>query len=85
MAESGASTSEQVHIQSTLKVLQDEYSLFWPDEPPPDTETDYFKKVNENGQAALCLSGGGIRSASFALGVLQGLSKQRVLDKFHYV
>ena len=85
MAEIGANTSGQAEIQPTLKVLQDEYSLFWPGEPPPGTETDYFRRVSENGQAALCLSGGGIRSASFALGVLQGLSRQGVLDKFHYV
>jgi hypothetical protein len=34
---------------------------------------------------ALCLSGGGIRSASFALGVLQGLAKHRVLERFDYL
>jgi hypothetical protein len=35
--------------------------------------------------AALCLSGGGIRSATFNLGVLQGLAKLRLLDKFDYL
>jgi WD40 repeat protein len=35
--------------------------------------------------AALCLSGGGIRSASFGLGVLQGLARLRLLDRFHYL
>ena len=35
--------------------------------------------------SALCLSGGGIRSATFGLGVLQGLARHRVLDKFHYL
>lgn len=35
--------------------------------------------------AALCLSGGGIRSASFALGILQGLAKYKLLPKFHYL
>lgn len=35
--------------------------------------------------AALCLSGGGIRSATFALGVLQGLAKHGLLNKFHYL
>src|SRR5712671_2257831 len=34
---------------------------------------------------ALCLSGGGIRSATFALGVLQGLAKVKVLPQFHYL
>jgi hypothetical protein len=85
MSETDANTSVAVTIQPTLKVLTGEYSLFWPDDPPPVSETDYFRKVNQHGQAALCLSGGGIRSASFALGVLQALSKQGVLGKFHYV
>ena len=35
--------------------------------------------------AALCLSGGGIRSAAFALGFLQGLARFGLLDKFHYL
>ena len=35
--------------------------------------------------AALCLSGGGIRSATFALGVLQGLARFGLLDRFHYL
>jgi hypothetical protein len=35
--------------------------------------------------AALCLSGGGIRSATFALGVLQGLARAGLLGQFHYM
>jgi hypothetical protein len=35
--------------------------------------------------AALCLSGGGIRSASFALGILQGLARRRLLGAFDYL
>ena len=36
-------------------------------------------------RAALCLSGGGIRSASFALGVLQAFAAKGLLDRFHYL
>jgi Patatin-like phospholipase len=36
-------------------------------------------------QAALCLSGGGIRSGTFALGLLQGLARKDLLRKFHYL
>lgn len=36
-------------------------------------------------QAALCLSGGGIRSAAFCLGVLQALAKGGLLQRFHYL
>ncbi|MFN0059596.1 MAG: patatin-like phospholipase family protein [Planctomycetota bacterium] len=35
--------------------------------------------------AALALSGGGIRSATFSLGVLQSLAKQRLLRRFDYL
>jgi len=37
------------------------------------------------GKWALCFSGGGIRSASVCLGVLQGLAKESMLSKFHYL
>jgi hypothetical protein len=36
-------------------------------------------------RAALCISGGGIRSATFALGVMQGLARVGVLPHFHYL
>ncbi|HEX2123163.1 MAG TPA: patatin-like phospholipase family protein, partial [Thermoanaerobaculia bacterium] len=36
-------------------------------------------------RTALCISGGGIRSATFALGVIQGLASAKVLDKFDYL
>ncbi len=36
-------------------------------------------------RAALCISGGGIRSATFALGILQGLARCGLLEKFHYL
>ena len=39
----------------------------------------------EKAQTALCISGGGIRTATFALGVMQGLAGARILDKFHYL
>lgn len=35
--------------------------------------------------SALTLSGGGIRSAAFALGVMQGLAKRKLLQEFDYV
>jgi hypothetical protein len=35
--------------------------------------------------SALCLSGGGIRSATFCLGVMQALAKKDMLGQFHYL
>jgi hypothetical protein len=37
------------------------------------------------GRSALCLSGGGIRSAAYGLGILQGLAQQGLLDKFDFL
>jgi hypothetical protein len=39
----------------------------------------------ETKRSALCLSGGGIRSATFCLGVIQGLARCGFLDKFDYL
>jgi len=36
-------------------------------------------------RSALCISGGGIRSATFGLGVIEGLSKLGLLAKFDYL
>jgi Patatin-like phospholipase len=44
-----------------------------------------YDAVRDRDLAALCLSGGGIRSATFNLGVLQGLADHRLLTRFHYV
>src|SRR5262245_55182460 len=39
----------------------------------------------EEKQSALCISGGGIRSATFALGILHGLARCGLLQRFHYL
>ncbi len=48
-----------------------------------------FTRIHHLGDAdqrtALCLSGGGIRSATFSLGVLQGLARHDLLKQFHYL
>ena len=46
---------------------------------------EYQKEVKNLSVSALCLSGGGIRSAAFALGVLQGLADRGILSKFDYL
>jgi hypothetical protein len=45
----------------------------------------YYEAALAKQQAALCLSGGGIRSGTFALGVLQALARQGLLTRFHYL
>src|SRR6185295_17777999 len=41
--------------------------------------------AHPHGLAALCLSGGGIRSAVFALGIVQGLARRNLLHAFDYL
>ena len=43
------------------------------------------RRIHERGPSALCLSGGGIRSATFALGVLQGLAYVGVVGTLDYL
>jgi Patatin-like phospholipase len=40
---------------------------------------------SDKARTALCISGGGIRSATFALGVVQGLASAKILDRFDYL
>ena len=46
---------------------------------------DVFEKQHEAELTALCFSGGGIRSATFGLGIVQALAKQGLLSKFDYL
>lgn len=47
----------------------------------------FYRWLHTNGveRSALCFSGGGIRSATFGLGVLQGLAAGEWLEKFDYL
>jgi len=58
-------------------------------EPDSPAEYDQIGKVYEELQRhdamALCLSGGGIRSATFGLGVLEALAGHDLLAEFHYL
>lgn len=47
----------------------------------------YFASVHAlgRGQSALCLSGGGVRSAAFCLGILQAFARRKLLSQFDYL
>ncbi|MEK6336669.1 MAG: patatin-like phospholipase family protein [Acidobacteriota bacterium] len=49
------------------------------------TIEDAQRKLAQTYRSALCLSGGGIRSAIFNLGILQGLARHGLLEKFDYL
>ncbi|MCI0755749.1 patatin-like phospholipase family protein [Teichococcus vastitatis] len=74
---------------TTGQVLAAEFAaIHGPPATAPATEQDYREAVHAlpgTGQAALCLSGGGIRSAAFSLGILQGLARHKLLSQFHYL
>ena len=52
---------------------------------PDDRLRAVHARIHQHGPSAVCLSGGGIRSATFALGVLQGLAHLGVLRNFDYL
>jgi len=80
---------------SLSQVLEDEYVKLqnaarptYPDGASEDERLSaIYKHIHalEPKRSALCISGGGIRSATFALGIIQGLARCGVLDKFDYL
>ena len=46
---------------------------------------ELLHRAHEQRLSALCLSGGGVRSASFSLGVLEGLCRRRMIDDIDYL
>jgi hypothetical protein len=71
---------------TTEDVLKAEYQAIWNSPlPAGDVEATYRREVQARNQAALCLSGGGIRSAAFSLGVLKVLAARGLLTQFHYL
>jgi hypothetical protein len=65
----------QLFPQSTSQKQEDEDSVLG----------QLFKGVHRAEAKALCLSGGGIRSATFGLGVIQGLARHGLLERFDYL
>lgn len=47
--------------------------------------TEFYAKARVENHAALCLSGGGIRSATLSLGVVQGFARHGILGRFDYL
>lgn len=87
---SSANPSLPLHevLESEFVALHGELPDNYPSSSEPETRLkaiwDAIHNLREK-RAALCISGGGIRSATFGLGVLQGLARCGLLDKFHYL
>jgi hypothetical protein len=70
------------------EVLRQEYQTLRPGvDFSGENTSEVLDKLRrqEKPLSALCISGGGIRSATFALGALQGLAGHRILDQFDYL
>jgi hypothetical protein len=52
-----------------------------------DLVKEFYRWVHRQkaGRSALCLSGGGIRSATFGLGIVQGLARHKMLGAFDFL
>jgi Patatin-like phospholipase len=60
----------------------------WDDVPEPHREGErqlLYSSLHAGKRKALCLSGGGIRSATFAFGLIQRLADLRILSQFDYL
>ncbi|HUK92342.1 MAG TPA: hypothetical protein VLZ81_18210, partial [Blastocatellia bacterium] len=59
----------------------------YPDDIRPlnDTLSGIYGHLHRKRHSALCISGGGIRSATFALGVLQGLARCKLINSFDFL
>ncbi len=88
--------SPREHCLELHEVLEQEYRRLHGDLPAdyPIGEADSHVRLKAlwsaiprlpEKRAALCISGGGIRSATFALGILQGLARCGLLGRFHYL
>jgi len=64
------------------EVLAEEFRALHKESPSP---RDAIHAHAAAGHAALCLSGGGVRSASFGLGILQGLAEAGILGSVDYL
>jgi hypothetical protein len=70
---------------SLSSVLSDEIARTRGSVMTDDKLENIFAKFHEEELTALCFSGGGIRSATFGLGIVQALAQNKLLSKFDYL
>src|SRR5262245_25978286 len=87
---SAANPSVPLHevLEAEFAILHGKLPADYPSSSDPNVRLKAFWAAVHalpEQRAALCISGGGIRSATFGLGILQGLARCGLLDKFHYL
>src|SRR5437899_6183432 len=75
-------------LEAEFMALHGELPPDYPSSSEPKTRLkalwDAIHRLKEK-RAAFCISGGGIRSATFGLAILQGLARCGLLEKSHYL
>src|SRR5215471_11603620 len=92
MAKETSSSNSSLPLHEVLEAefvaLHGKLPLDYPSSSQPETRLKglwaAIHALKEK-RSAFCISGGGIRSATFGLGILQGLARCGLLDKFHYL
>src|SRR5262249_44848476 len=79
-------------VCTSVEALWNEFTAIHGELPPPPKEQtpdasmdSYLSAAAKKGPSAICLSGGGIRSAAFSLGVIQALARKGLLTQFDYL
>src|SRR5215213_2089904 len=81
--EKSSGTDEPIDL---VDVLAAELEYNRPEAKHPDRNLhDVVTAMHDADLKALCFSGGGIRSATFGLGVVQALAKHGLLPEFDYL
>ena len=78
-------TASAAETVGDRQALIEEFNALHAAEPPLPPDGDYDAAACAAERSALCLSGGGIRSAAFSIGVLEALAGRRLLSCFDYV
>jgi len=89
-ADSGSTPSTPIDSIGVDRMLAEEMThlgfISPEDAPEPGRLFDHIHRLRgDRRPTALCLSGGGIRSATFSLGVLQSFAASNRLGTFHYL
>ena len=77
--------SDEVYPLDLAEVLAEEVKETKGAVIPSDNLETVFNEIHGHELTALCFSGGGIRSATFGLGIVQALAKHGLLSKFDYL
>ena len=79
-------TNEESNRKILPQILAEELKHIKGREIAADAKLEeVFDKLHKEDLTALCFSGGGIRSATFGLGIVQALAKHGLLSKFDYL